>query len=125
MFTIIVMGNSLSNLKLEKAQQPNLFFTTNVVCAPIVNIAKINNTVVYVSVTYYTKTVQFAWSKGSNEPDYFTLANYIENCFSDGSTDVVITSNMFDNEVLYTREKLRLYMNMMFSILMLAENKFL
>jgi hypothetical protein len=89
-----------------------------------VNIAKINNTCAYFSVNWNEKKLAFGWSKVSNEPDYSTLTNYIENCFSNGS-DIIITSNMFDNKVSYSREKLRNYMDLMFSILMLSENRFL
>ena len=118
------MGNRLPNQKLEKDQQPNLYFTTNDDPFRVVNIAKINNTCAYVSAKWDEKKLAFGWSKVSNESDYSELANYIENCFSNGS-DIMITSIMFDNKVPYSREKLCKYMDLMFSILMLSENHFL
>ena len=118
------MGNSLSNPKLEKEQQPNLFFTTNDDSSPVVNIAKINNTVVFVSVKYNETNVAFSMSKVLDDPQYHILANYIENCLNSDS-NIIITSNMFENKVLYSKEKLCMYMNMIYGIMMLPCHKFL
>ena len=103
---------------------PYLYFTIadEPIHMPSLKIIKINNENLYISYIENIipedkdnpiKQTQFRWTKTQDLSNYSLLAKYIEKCFPNKT--IVIHSNIFSNEIVYSKENLRTYIDTLFS----------